>query len=324
MTILFRRSVLLFGMIFLFSIVGCKKKTEERHYVVGIINPTSTMERVINGFKDGMAAKGYHEGRNIRYVYDGPLENLESAGDAARKMIADKVDLIYTMTTPVTSMVKAAVTGTKTPVVFGPVFSPEVSGLVTSLSQPGGNLTGIKVRGGIAKGLDWFKVVLPEAHRVFIPFHYTDEAACMTLEDLEGAAEKLDIELVTARFSTAEELSVVLENIPSDVDAVWLTCSYLLFANVDRIIAAAEKRNLPIASGMHLEVKGVLLAYGEEEFDLGHQVSRIADRILRGESPAIIPVEPARYTLRLDLKVAERLGIYVPDTVLFQVDEIIR
>ncbi len=314
--------LLAFTAVFLFS--GCQQKVEKRDYVVGIINPTKALERVIEGFKAGMAGHGYREGRNITYIYDGPLEGVSRVPEIARRMVEQDVDLIYTVTTPVTRIVKEVVAGTDMPVVFGPVFAPVVSGIVDSLAKPGGNLTGIKVRGAIAKGLDWFKAVFPDARRIFIPFHYTDDAACLTLEDLEKAASKLNIELVTAQFSNVEELKAVLESIPHDTDALWLTCSFLLFSNVDLVVAAAAKRKLPVASAMHLQSKGVVIGYGEDEYELGEQVSRIADKILSGESPAVIPVETARYTLRLDLEVAEDLGIHIPNSVLSQADEIIR
>jgi putative ABC transport system substrate-binding protein len=313
----------LFTLILLFS-YSCDFK-KEKTYVVGIVNPSAGLVDVVKGFKDGMEAHGYHEGRNITYLYDGPLGGIDKIDAKISEIIAKEPDLIYSLTTPASKKLKKAIANTDIPGIFTPVFDPVVSGIVNSLAKPGGQMTGVKVRGSTAKALEWLLAIIPDVKRIFIPFHITDKAACLTVEDLQETAEKLDIELVTEDVTTGEEIEAALTRIPVDTDAIWLTCSHLLFSNVDKIVQTAEELKIPVASSTHSRQRsGILVAYGEDDVRLGRQVARLADKLLKGASPQNVPVETAEYILVVNLETAAKLGITVPNTVLNQADNIIR
>lgn len=303
---------------------ACKQQ-RGRTYVVGIINPSSGLEDVVRGFKQGMEKRGYHEGENITYLYDGPMDGIKKAETTISHMLTGDVDLMYSLTTPATKKLKKALDGTDIPGVFGPVFDPVSSEIVDSLAKPDGQLTGVKVRGSTAKALEWLLAILPDVKRIFIPFHSTDKAACQTVEDLEETASKLDIELVTEDVTSAEEIEQALTKIPDDVDALWLTCSHLLMSNVQTIVEAATALNIPVASSTHSRQQSdILVSYGENDLSLGEQVSRLADKILHGIHPGDVPVENADYLLTINLRTARTLNIDVPDSVLRQADSIIR
>ena len=106
---------------------------------------------------------------------------------------------------------------------------------------------------------------------------------------------------------------------------IWLTCSHLLASNVDKIVKAAEKQNIPVASSTHSRQKsGILVAYGEHDIGLGKQAARLADKLLKGAPPGTVPVERAEYILVVNLETAAKLGLKVPDTVLKQADTVVR
>lgn len=309
--------------VLLFS-YSCDLK-KEKTYVVGIINPSSGLADVVKGFKEGMEARGYVEGKNTTYLYDGPLQDINKVEPAVTDMLSKNADLIYSLTTPASRKLKKAITNTDTPGIFAPVFDPVNAGIVDSLARPGGQMTGVMVRGSTAKALEWLLAIAPDVKRIFIPFHITDKAACLTVEDLTETADKLGIKLITEDVTTTEELETALAGIPADTDAVWLTCSHLLFSNVDKIVKAAEDRKIPVASSTHSRKRsGILVAYGEDDVLLGKQAARLADKILKGKSPGMVPVETAEYILVVNLETAAKLGITIPDTVLKQADIIVR
>lgn len=304
------------------ALSGCNNSPPPAHYKIAIINPSQGLNNVVDGFMAGMKERGYRDGENVTYFY------YQVAMAEVHTAIADSkskgVDLVYTLTTPATFMAKKALAGTGIPLVFAPVFSPVDSGIVDSLAKTGGNLTGLKIRGSTAKALGWLKAVVPDVKRLFVPFHYTDIAACMSLEDLNSAAGKLGVEVVTASFSTPEELMTVVGAIPDNIDVVWVTCSHMLYTHAREIVAAAMARNLPVATGAHVSQSGVLVSYGDDNDRIGKQVSRLVDRILQGESPEDMSVETADYALTINLNTANKLGIHVPDEVLSQADIIER
>ncbi|MBI5632345.1 MAG: ABC transporter substrate-binding protein [Nitrospirae bacterium] len=303
---------------------GCEQR-QNKAYSVGIINPGSGYDEVVKGFKAGMEKRGYSEGKNITYLYDGPLKNLNDADVRIKGMLAGNVDLIYSLTTPATKRVKAALAGTNVSAVFGPVHDPVSSGLVNSLANPGGQLTGIKVRGSTPKALEWLRAIVPAVKVIYVPFHITDDAACQTVDDLRETAAKFNIHLVTENVTNKKELETALMNIPHNADAIWMTCSNLLFSNVDKIVKAASARKIPTASSTHSPYRsGILISYGENDFHLGEDVSRLADKLLKGASAAQVPVETAEFFLGINLQTARAIGIKVPPEVIKQADFLVR
>ncbi|RJR18760.1 MAG: hypothetical protein C4581_06095 [Nitrospiraceae bacterium] len=323
-SILFLSSICFIIILNLTTFSGCDT-VKEKHYTVGIINPSTGLEEVVRGFRSGMEEHGYHEGKNITYLYAGPLDSTDRVDPAIDEMLANKVDLIYSLTTPVTKKLKEALTGKEVPGVFGPVFDPVFSGIVESMTRPGGMLTGVSVRGSTPKALEYLHKVAPGVKHVYVPFHFTDDAAFATVEDLRKAAAKLDIQITTENISNAQELENALAHVPDDADALWMTCSHLLFSNVDKIVGAALSSKIPSASSTQSpNRKGIVVAYGESDFQLGKQVSRLAHTILRGTPPSALPVETADFFLRIDLKAAQALGINVPGNILRQANYIDR
>ena len=298
---------------------------KEKTFVVGIVNPSDGLTDVVKGFKEGMEAQGYHEGKNITYLYDGPLDGIKSVDAEISEILAKDPDLIYSLTTPASRKLKNALANTDIPGVFAPVFDPVSAGIVNSLARPGGQMTGVKVRGSTAKALEWLLKIAPDVKKIFVPFHITDKAACLTVEDLQETADKLNIKLVTEDVTNTEELEAALNMIPVDTDAIWLTCSQLLFSNVDKIVQAAEAQKIPVASSTHSRQRsGILVAYGEDDIGLGKQAARLADKLLKGKSSGTVPVETAEYILVVNLETAAKLGIEVPNSVLKQADSIVR
>ena len=166
--------------------------------------------------------------------------------------------------------------------------------------------------------------IIPSIKNIYIPFHYTDKAASQTVDDLGVAAEKVGVELTRSNLTTVEELDIALANIPENVDAIWLTCSHLLFSNIEKIVKKADEMKLPIAASTSLHEFGVLVSYGEENYKLGQQVSRLADMILKGTSTIDLPIENAEYYLGINLQAEKKLGIEVSNTVLVNADFIVR
>ena len=304
---------------------GCGNKPEKtRHYTIGIVNLNPQLDQLISSFKQSMTQRGYIAGKNITYLYHGALQNENEVDKELQPMISSGVDLLFTLTTPVTMKSKQAASAAKIPVLFGPVFAPVDSGIVDSLAHPGNNITGIQMRGSTAKALEWFLAAVPSTRRIFVPFHSSSPTAVQNLEELRRAADHFQIELVTINVNTEQELAESMAAIPDHVEAVWITQSYFIVTRASLIIEAATARNLPVGSSVPLRNKGVLLSYSVDHAKIGDQAARMADRLLHGVPAADIPVETTDYFLSINLKTARSLGIHIPEDVLNQADFIIR
>ena len=294
-------------------------------FTIGVINLSPALNSTFDGFKAGMVELGYVEGENITYVYKGPTGSIEALDPAVQDLIAQDIDLILALSTPATLQAKQAVAGTDMPVVFAPVNDPVQAGVVDSLRNPGGNLTGIRVGGFVPKELEWLLAVAPDTKRLFVPHNPDDGSAVQGLAALKAAADTLDVEIVVGEARTTDEVMAAIEIIPEEVDAIFLPPDNLMVGHIDDFVAVALERDLPLSSVAYSQAEaGALMSYGPDFFQLGKQVARLADKILQGTAPADLPVETADFFLSINLQTAQAIDLHVPDDILRQADNIIR
>jgi len=305
-------------------VLGCSRPEEKPLVRIGILNLIKGAENNVAAFKEGMAAKGYVEGKDIVYLYPGLLGAPSEAEEVARKMVEDRLDMILAMSTQAALAAKKATSGTAIPVVFGPCHDPVESGVVESLARPGGNLTGVRVRGSNAKMLDWLLQADPRVKAIYVPYHKENITARQSFADLKIAADALGIELLVAEVGSPEDLRNALANIPESANALWATHSFLIMSHLDDFVQTAIARRIPVVSPGNRQENGVLLTYGANFTKIGTAVSVLADRILKGATPAEIPVETVEYSLGLNLKTAEAIGLHMSDALLNQADDIVR
>ena len=270
-----------------------------------------------------MADVDYIEGENVTYVYDGPTGSVDALGPAAQKLMEEDLDLIFSLTTPATLAAKQAVEGTDIPVVFVPVYDPVASGVVESLVRPGGNLTGVRGGGHLAKMLELLGRIAPTT-TCFVPHNPADNSSVQGLAELRQAADALGVELVTPEVRTSEELTAALGAIPPEVDAMLVLPGGFFSVHMPQIGAASIERKLPLASGPIGPETRVLMTYGADIGLMGEQASLLAKKILDGGAPAELPVETADFLLGVNLQTAKAIGIEISDDILQQADTIIR
>ncbi len=272
------------------------------------------------GFIEGLAEYGYIEGKNTTYIlHEDSFELEETVND----MVARDVDLIFSVTTPATKKAKAAAEKKSIPVIFS-MQDPVASGLIKSLADPNGNLTGIQIRGSVPKGLHWLLTMKPGIKNIYVPIKYDTKAAKQSLADLQESAKTLGVSLTLDEINDQVELESSLAAIPDEVDAIFILCSIFVHSNVERIVAEAVRKGLPIGSGAAQCDRGVMISYGMVAHRTGKQASRLAHLALQGTPAGEIPSEISDFYLGVNLKTARECGVEVPSEVLAQADFIIR
>ncbi len=316
-------SIIISLLIFILSFSGCNF-TGEKKYTIGIVNLTSQLDNIIAGFKAGMADRGYINKRNITYIYNGALSNRAYLDEEIKGMISRGVDLILTATSPAALAAKEHTKGTNIPVVFAPVFLPVETGIVTSLTGHGTNMTGVWVGGSTAKALEYLLAVSPNVKKVFAPFNANNAGARQSLAALKIGADKLSVQIIAVEVHSPDELKKSLNNISSDVDAIWLLNSPFLVSNIASYMEAAIQHKLPLASGASQYESGVLISYGQKHFRTGQQASNLADKILRGTAPSDLMIEQCDFILGINMQTARAIGMDIPNNILNQADHIVR
>jgi putative ABC transport system substrate-binding protein len=160
---------------------------------------------------------------------------------------------------------------------------------------------------------------------VFVPHNPDDGSSVAGLAASKEAANKLGIQLVVHEARTAEQLNLVFARFPEDVDAILVPSNNMALDRIADFVKVAQERHLPLASVSYTQLEaGTLMTYGPDFFQVGRQAARLADKVLKGTSPADLPVETSEYFLSVNLITAQAIGLAIPDEVLQQADRVIR
>ncbi len=317
-------TVFLVVLVLSLSLGSCtEEKIVKQNYVVGIINMNPNLDKVVRSCQKELVEHNFFKDKHLTFLYGGALKNIQEIKPRVLEFKKRKVDLVYTLTTPVTKIAKKVLAESSIPIVFGPVFSPKEQGIVRSNMKPGGNITGVKVRGATQKAVEWLLHAAPHVKTLWIPFHHTDKAAIKSVDDLKKIAKDRNISLVLAKINNEQELLYELSTIPATVDAVWVTQSHLIVSNVQKVITAASKRKLPVGSTTSVS-NGVVVGFTARPEAIGKQAGRMAAKILMGVPAADIPVENAEHFLGINLRTAKKIDMKIPDDILHQANIIIR
>ncbi|HEX3049877.1 MAG TPA: ABC transporter substrate-binding protein [Aggregatilineaceae bacterium] len=295
-----------------------------KSYTIGIVNIAAVINPAIDGLKEGMAEKGYTEGKNITYIYNGAVtrDNLPAE---VQSLIDQKVDLIVSVTTQPSLEAKAQTADNQIPVVFATATDPLASGIVKDLVKPGENVTGVLSGQGEIRRLEWLKTVAPDIKRVYYPYNPNDASPMKTLEELKPVAETLGLEFVLVE--TPDEAAVLdaIANTPTDVDAIFLGPDSLVGAKYAEWVAKATELKIPTSGSSQAHVAGgVLCSYSYSPFEAGKLSATLVAQILEGANPGDLPVLTAEPQFSINLVTANAIGLEIPEDVLRQATIIIR
>ena len=279
-------------------------------------------------FWQAMHELGWVEGQNItveRRYAEGHDERLPAL---AVELVRLPVDVVLAGSTAAALALKQATT--TIPIVMATMNDPVGSGLVASLAQPGGNMTGVAVMDPevIGKQLEFLKDVLPTVSRVAVLSNPANPAAALMVRAAEVAAPALGVQLHLVEAGAPEAFdSVFAAMTRAHTEALLvLPDASVFFTHRRRLVELAATSRLPTMYSIRPFVEaGGLISYGVSRPDQFQGVARYVDKILKGAKPADLPVEqPMKFELVINLKTAQELGLTIPPTLLFQADEIIR
>ena len=273
----------------------------------------------------GLKELGWNAGGNIVLDYRWPGAELDSVRAAAGAIVDAHPDLVISRSTPAT----AALMNSGLPVVFVLVVDPLGSGFVQSLGHPGGNLTGFSnFESSVAgKWLGLLKEAAPQVSRAAMLFNpATAPFAPGYLASAHAAGPSLGVAVEAAPCAGVEQLEaeIAARSQAAGSGLIVITDTFLV-EHREIITARAAQYRLPAIYGSRIYVPGGgLMAYAADYPDIFRRAAGYVDRILRGARPADLPVqEPDKYTLSLNLKTAQALGLTLPQSLVSRADEVI-
>jgi putative ABC transport system substrate-binding protein len=297
--------------------------------VIGFLSSRSREEsdRVLPAFHRGLAEAGYVDGQNVVIEYRWALSHYDRLAMLAGELAHRPVNVIVAVGGEPSARAAQAATAT---IPIAATFSadPVTSGLVASLSRPGGNLTGISDLTTTleAKRLGLLRELVPQATTFAIVLNPSFPASTQQLKDLEEAARPIGIQLRILRASTDEEIELAFASIAQlHLPAFAIASDPFLLTRRDKIVALAARYSVPgIYFFRDFAVAGGLMSYGTSLIEAYRQIGVYAGRILKGEKPADLPVvQSTKFELVINLKIAKALGLDVPLGLTAAADEVI-
>jgi putative tryptophan/tyrosine transport system substrate-binding protein len=275
-------------------------------------------------FVERLRELGWNEGQNIAIEYRWLEGHGERIAGIASEFVRRNVNVIVTYGAAVAGLKQATAT---IPIVFAIAVDPVGSGIVASLSHPGGNVTGLSlVQSDIAgKRLEFLREIVPGLRRLAIMFDGGYAAAMRENNETYAAARILGLDVVPHAIRRAEDIAPAFEAIKSQADALYVAVAALVNANREQIARSALGARLPTTfnESSWVEVGG-LMSYGPNISNQFRRTAEIVDKILRGAKPGDIPVEqPTKFELSINLKTAKALGLTIPPALLATADEVI-
>jgi putative tryptophan/tyrosine transport system substrate-binding protein len=298
--------------------------------VIGFLDsrsPDALMDR-LRGFRQGLKDAGYAEGENVAIEYRWAENKFDRLPVLAADLVRRRVAVLAT--SGGISVAFAAKAATMTiPIVFTVGEDPVRLGLVASLAQPGGNLTGINFLTGelATKRLELLRALVPGATRVAVlvnPAHATNTET--TLRDVEPAAHAMGLQIQVLNASTSREIDAAFTTIVRErPDALFVGNDAFFNARRVQLVLLAGRHGVPaIYSDREYAEAGGLMTYGSNIVDVYRQVGDYAGRILKGAKPADLPVvQSSKFELVINHQTARMLGLTVPDKLLVAADEVI-
>jgi putative ABC transport system substrate-binding protein len=278
----------------------------------------------VAAFAERLHELGWIEGRNVAIERRWSEGREERAAEIAAEFVHLRVDVIVTYggAVPVVSQVTATI-----PVVFAIAVDPLGIGLVSNLSRPGGNVTGISMQQAEigSKRLELFREIVPGLRRLAIMFDGGYAGSVRERDEVRTTARKLGLEVALHEFRRAEDFASIFDAIKGSADGLYVIESALLVSHRSLIVALALKAQLPTTfSNPDSARAGGLMAYGPDIPALFRGAAEQVDKILRGTNPGDLPVEqPTRFDLVLNVGTAKALGLTIPDKLLALADEVI-
>ena len=297
--------------------------------VIGFLHTRSPDDSayMVAAFRDGLAAHGYSEGRNVAIEYRWARGRYEQLPALAADLVSRNVTIIAAAGGEPSALAAKATTSS-IPIVFVIGGDPVKSGLAASLNHPGGNSTGVSLLTTDleAKRLGLLHELVPDAAGAAVLINPNLPQSEGQIREVEEAARTLGRRIRILKASNVEELEAALATIVSEqIKALLVAADPFFDTQRARIVAVAIQHKVPaIYQFREFTIAGGLMSYGISLTDAYRLSGDSVGRILKGEKPADLPVvQSTKFEFVINLKTAKALGLAIPPTLLARADEVI-
>jgi putative tryptophan/tyrosine transport system substrate-binding protein len=316
-----RISLVVVCVLVLSMLAGCATKKEEGKYTVGIgqFAEHASLDNCREGFIKGLAEEGFVEGENLTILTDNAQADGGTASQISINFVANKVDLICAIATPMAQSAFGAVKDTNIPVIYTAVTDPVLAELAKEDKTPSGNATGTSDKLPVEKQLEMIRAILPDAKKIGILYSTSEVNSVSAIEEYKAAAANYGFEIVESGITATADIPLATDDLLSKVDCINNLTDNTVVSSLPTILDKAAAKNIPVFGSEVEQVKiGCLASIGLDYYDLGVQTGKMAAKVLKGEKKASeinfeIIEEASFYG---NTAVAENLGITLPENLV--------
>ena len=329
-TVISRRSIIRLATLAVVS-QATQARSQQAVPTVGFLSARSPGESasVVAAFRKGLAETGFAEGRNVAIAFRWAEGNYDRLAALAAELVELKVSVILAAGGPPSALAaKAATSASMIPVVFSAASDPVKIGLVKSLNEPSGNVTGMSTltTDMAGKVIEILKEMRPDIKAVAYLFNPSNPSGPLAAKEAEQASGPLGVKVYPVGATTLAEVERAFDEFAKlHVDTLAVMGEPFFDSQRERIVAlSAQYRMAGCYPWREYVQAGGLMSYGTSLPDSYRQAAIYVGRILKGESPSALPVMlPTKFEMAINLRTARQLGIVVPPTLIARADDVI-
>ena len=284
-------------------------------YVVGICNyvDDASLNQICDNIQNRLAEIGTEKGVNFTVKYDNCMADANVMEQIISDFIADDVDLMVGVATPVAMAMQADTEDNQIPVIFAAVSDPLATGVVESLEAPGANVTGTSDFLDTTAVMNLIFAANPEADKIGLLYDLGQDASTTAINDAKAYLDAKNIEYVERTGTTVDEVSLAADALIADeVDAIFTPSDNTIMQAELTIYEKLADAGIPHYTGADsFALNGAFLGYGVDYANLGVETANmIAEVLLDGKEPATLPVKTFdNGTATINTEVCEKLGL---------------
>jgi len=280
-----------------------------------------SLNQARQGIVDALKEAGYHEGKNTKIIYETPQGNLSLGAQISKKLNYMQPDVIITISTTSSQSMLAANTN-HNPIVFSSVTDPIAANLVKNLNHPGQDITGTMESPPIQALLEMIKKVCPQSKTIGIIYNPGEANSVKSVEMIKALTS---LKIVEAPVSNSIDIAQTVNSLVSKVDVIILPSDNTVWSAMETLTKITKQYGIPVFSNdPDSTYKGVTLALGYAQYEIGYEAGLKAVKILNGDTPGNIPVTtPAKQSIYINQEMADAIRLNLPEDLLAQADKVI-
>ncbi|WP_461226546.1 tryptophan ABC transporter substrate-binding protein [Lacticaseibacillus suihuaensis] len=290
---------------------------------VGILQMMShpALDQIHKGILQGLKDEGYTVGKDVKIDFQNAENDQSNMKTMSERFINEKANVVVGIATPAAQALANATK--KTPIILGAITDPKGAKLVKSNTKPGGNITGVSDQAPIDAQLKLIRQLMPKAKVLGVIATSSDDSAQTQAKMVDEKAAKYGFTVKDFGISSTNDLNQVAGEMASQVDAVFVPTDNTIASAMQTLVAATNAKKIPVFPTVDTMVKdGGLATIGLNQFHLGVSTGKMVAAALKGKKPAATPIHfETTGDLVVNLKVAEKLGITIPDSVVTKAEK---